>query len=72
MVMVMVCGLAELASLFGQLQSHVLPLVEAFGIGPVNAGAGGAVEGGHSVARTCPAAVPWASMIGPPREFWRL
>jgi hypothetical protein len=58
MVMVMVCGLAELASLFGQLQSRVLPLVEAFGIGPVNAGAGGTVEGGHSVARTCPAAVP--------------
>jgi hypothetical protein len=58
MVMVMVCGLAELASLFGQLQSRVLPLVEAFGIGPVNAGAGGAVEGGHSVARTCPARCP--------------
>jgi hypothetical protein len=58
MVRVPGAGLAELASLFGQLQSHVLPLVEAFGIGPVNAGAGGAVEGGHSVARTCPAAVP--------------
>ena len=33
------CGLAELASFFGQLQGCALPLVEALGVGPVNAGA---------------------------------
>jgi len=37
------CGLAGLASFFGQLQGCALPLVEALGVGPVNAGASDAV-----------------------------
>jgi len=37
-------GLAELVSLFGQLQGRALPLVEALGVGPVDAGAGDAIE----------------------------
>src|ERR1019366_8748460 len=56
MVRVLARGLAELASFFGQLQGRPLPLVEALGVGPVNASLGDAVEGGHRVARTCPAA----------------
>ena len=52
MVMVLACGLAELSSFFGQFQGLALPVVEAFGVGPVNAGAGDAIEGGHGVTRT--------------------
>ncbi len=51
MVLVLACGLAELASFFGQLQGRALPLVEALGVGPVNAGVGDAVEGGHGMTR---------------------
>jgi hypothetical protein len=46
------CGLAEMASFFGELQGRAFPLVEAHGVGPVNAGAADAVEGGHSMTRT--------------------
>jgi hypothetical protein len=34
------CWLAELASFFGKLKGLAFPLVEAFGVGPVNVGAG--------------------------------
>lgn len=37
-------GLPELASLFGEFQCLALILVEALGVGPVNPGAGDAVE----------------------------
>jgi hypothetical protein len=41
--------LAEVASFFGQLQGHALLLVEALGVGPVNPGAGDAIECSYSV-----------------------
>ena len=52
-------GLAELASLFGQLQGRALPPVDALGVEPVNAGAGDAVEGGHGVTRTAAGYAPF-------------
>jgi hypothetical protein len=57
--MVLACGLVELASFFGQFQGRSFPLVEAFGVGPVNAGAGDAVEGSHSVTRTAAGCSPF-------------
>jgi len=53
--------LAELASLFGQLQGCAFPLVEALGVGPVNAAAGDTVEGVHSVAGGMPGRCPRGS-----------
>jgi hypothetical protein len=38
---------------FGQFKGLAFPLIEALGVGPVNVGAGDAVEGGQGVARTC-------------------
>ena len=53
------CELAGLASFFGQFKGLTFPLIEALGVGPVNVGAGDAVEGGQSVARTCAGAGPF-------------
>ena len=42
----------EFAPFLGQLQGLALSLVEALGVGPVDVGAGDAVEHGNSMART--------------------
>jgi hypothetical protein len=57
------CERAALASFFGQFKALAFPTIEALGVGPVNVGAGDAVEGGRGVARTCAGAGPSVSTI---------